>query len=264
MACDVNDGVLLFSLWQHLASAHLLNQSLMNRIETVLLSLAMVAELLPIQCGPVVQFFLPICLVQVPFGKEWTGIVILAISVLLGMYVARCAGLFFRYFQTSAVSVAIWIPSSASTPQVGFSVYVKTSSNSRGKIEISASSAKYNGGAMLRSSSGVFGTILRWLVGSGRSTLGSENRKELKRLPSIVATKLDCQLMFVYSPFCLRLSLFLSMFFVGAAVEGLLRQLQALLQNNMKQWLKETFGSGGRFSMIFGPGQVQVQSEKCI
>ena len=50
------------------------------------------------------------------------------------------------------------------------------------------------------------------VVGSGRSTLGSENRKELKRLPSIVATKLDCFLMFVYSPFCLRLSLFLSMF----------------------------------------------------
>ena len=38
-------------------------------------------------------------------------------------------------------------------------------------------------------------------VGSGRSTLGSENRKELKRLSSMVATKLDCQLMFVYSPF---------------------------------------------------------------
>ena len=49
-------------------------------------------------------------------------------------------------------------------------------------------------------------------VGSGRSTLGSENRKELKRLSSMVATKLDCQLMFVYSPFCLSLSLFLSMF----------------------------------------------------
>ena len=31
-------------------------------------------------------------------------------------------------------------------------------------------------------------------VGSGRSTLGSEKRKELKRLPSMVATKLDCQL----------------------------------------------------------------------
>ena len=34
--------------------------------------------------------------------------------------VARCAGLFFQYIQTSAVSVAVWIPSSASTPQVGF------------------------------------------------------------------------------------------------------------------------------------------------
>ena len=49
-------------------------------------------------------------------------------------------------------------------------------------------------------------------VGSGRSTPWSENRKELKRIPSMVATKLDCQLMFVYSPFCLSLSLFLSMF----------------------------------------------------
>ena len=33
---------------------------------------------------------------------------------------ARCAVLFFQYVQSSAVSVAVWIPSSASTPQVGF------------------------------------------------------------------------------------------------------------------------------------------------
>ena len=79
MACDVNDGVLLSSLWQHLACAHLLNQ-FMNRIETVLLSLAMVEELLPIQCGPSCGSMFPIC----------------------------------------PVTVAIRIPSSASTPQVGF------------------------------------------------------------------------------------------------------------------------------------------------
>ena len=48
MTCDVNDGVLLFSLWQHLVCGHLLNQ----RIE-----------------------------------QDWTGIVLLAmaISALLGM-----------------------------------------------------------------------------------------------------------------------------------------------------------------------------------
>ena len=32
---------------------------------------------------------------------------------------ARCAVLFFQYVKSSAVSVAVWIPSSASTPQVG-------------------------------------------------------------------------------------------------------------------------------------------------
>ena len=30
------------------------------------------------------------------------------------------AVLYFQYVQSSAVSVAVWIPSSASTPQVGF------------------------------------------------------------------------------------------------------------------------------------------------
>ena len=33
---------------------------------------------------------------------------------------ARCAVLYFVYVQSSTVSVAVWIPSSASTPQVGF------------------------------------------------------------------------------------------------------------------------------------------------
>ena len=33
---------------------------------------------------------------------------------------ARCAVLFFKYVKFSTVSVGIWIPSSASTPQVGF------------------------------------------------------------------------------------------------------------------------------------------------
>ena len=33
---------------------------------------------------------------------------------------ARCAVLFFQYFQTSTVTVGIRIPSSASMPQVGF------------------------------------------------------------------------------------------------------------------------------------------------
>ena len=43
-------------------------------------------------------------------------------------------------------------------------MYVKQSfTNSGGRIEISGSSAKIDGGAVLRSSSWVFGTILRWL-----------------------------------------------------------------------------------------------------
>ena len=75
--------------------------------------------------------------------------------------VARCAGLFFQYIQTSAVSVAVWIPSSASTPQVGFAS-MATSSTWKEKSRFSGSSAD-RGGAVLRSSSWVFGTILRWL-----------------------------------------------------------------------------------------------------
>ena len=82
MECDVNDGALLFSPWRHLACAYLLNQR-MNGIEQVLLS------------WQYLQNF-----------WEWIA--------------ARCAILIFKYFQTSTVTVAIWIPSSASTPQVGF------------------------------------------------------------------------------------------------------------------------------------------------
>ena len=48
-----------------------------------------------------------------------------------------------------------------------------------GKIGISGSSAKYNGGAVLRSPSWVF--LFEMAVGSGRSTPWSEDRKELKR-----------------------------------------------------------------------------------
>ena len=43
-------------------------------------------------------------------------------------------------------------------------IYVNDNfANSGGNIKISGSSAKRNGGAMLRSSSGVFATFLRWL-----------------------------------------------------------------------------------------------------
>ena len=57
----------------------------------------------------------------------------------------------------------------------------KSFANSGGEIQISGSSAEENGGAVRRSSSWVFGTILGWAVGPVRSTLGSENRKEWKR-----------------------------------------------------------------------------------
>ena len=48
-----------------------------------------------------------------------------------------------------------------------------------GNTEISGSSAHEDGGAVLRSHD------FEMAVGSGRSTLGSENRKEWKRFPSI-------------------------------------------------------------------------------
>ena len=74
---------------------------------------------------PVVQFVFPICLVLCSFGGS-----------LDTEFCLHAAG----------------------------GIYVEKSfANSGGKIEISGSSAKYHGGAVLRSSSGVFGTILRWL-----------------------------------------------------------------------------------------------------
>ena len=74
---------------------------------------------------PVVQFFLPICLVQYSFS-----------CILDTKFCLHAAG----------------------------GIFVNENfEHSGGKIEVSGSSAKKNGGAVLRSSSGVFGTFLRWL-----------------------------------------------------------------------------------------------------
>ena len=54
--------------------------------------------------------------------------------------------------------------------------------HSGGNLSISGSSAKH-GGAVLRSSSWGLWQDFEMAVGSGRSTLGSENRKELRRFP---------------------------------------------------------------------------------
>ena len=54
--------------------------------------------------------------------------------------------------------------------------------NSGGEIKISGSSAKNRGGAVLRSSSLGLWHNFEMAVGSGRSTLGSENRKEFEEI----------------------------------------------------------------------------------
>ena len=73
-------------------------------------------------------------------------------------------------------------------------IYVEKSfANSGGEIQISASSAKEYGGAVLRSSSLGLWQDFEMTVGSGRSTLGSEIEKQLKRhkLLCLFVTKLD-------------------------------------------------------------------------
>ena len=60
-----------------------------------------------------------------------------------------------------------------------------TSPNSGGEIKISGSSAKNRGGAVLRSSSLGLWHDFEMAVGSRRSTLGSENRKEFEEISLI-------------------------------------------------------------------------------
>ena len=75
---------------------------------------------------------------------------------------ARCAGLFFRYFQ-SKYSFS-WNLDTKFCLHAAGGIYVNNSFEQlEGKIEVSNSSADQDGGAMLRSSSRVFGRILRWL-----------------------------------------------------------------------------------------------------
>ena len=147
----------------------------------------------------------------------------------------RCAVLFFQYVQSSAVSVAIWIPRrrwdlcARKFHQFGRDPNLRV----------------VGGDWRCRAQEFFLGLwyVFEMAVESGRSTLGSEIRKELKRLPSMVEPKLDCQLMSVV------LSLpylstqeggceFISVseyVFIAALVEGFLRQLYTLLQNNMTQ-----------------------------
>ena len=101
---------------------------------------------------------------------------------------ACCAVLFSQYVPFSTVSEKIWIPSSVSTPQVGF-VSSKASPTlaERFKFQIRRRSVEVP-------CSGVpFGSLARFgmAVGSLGSTLGSENRKELKRFPSLAINVCD-------------------------------------------------------------------------
>ena len=78
MTCDVNDGVLLFWLWQHWVCAHLLNQR-MNRIEQdwtgiVLLAMAISALLGQFQLESGYQVLSPRCrwdLCQAKLHQRW-------------------------------------------------------------------------------------------------------------------------------------------------------------------------------------------------
>ena len=131
MTCDVNDGVLLVSLWHHLACTYLLYQRI-NRIEQVFLS------------------------------WQW-------LQNFAECNVARCAVLYFPRCLSITVSVAIWIPSSASAPQVGF-MSIATSSTWKER-------SRFQGHQRMRVEvpcSWVFlGSLARFemAVGNGRSTL---------------------------------------------------------------------------------------------
>ena len=102
----------------------------------------MLAELLGMKCGPLCSSIFPKCLVKRSFGGS-----------LDTKFCLHAAG---------GICVA------------------HDFTNSGGKIEISGSSSE-SGGAVLRSSSGVFGTI-EMAVGSRRSTLGSEIRKRIEEI----------------------------------------------------------------------------------
>jgi len=96
----------------------------MNRMKQVSLSWGMLAELLGMQCGPLCSSIFPIFSDQ--HSDSWNQDTKFCLHAAGGIYVNE-------NFEHLA-----------------------------GTIQISGSKAKY-GGAVLRSSSGVFGTILRWL-----------------------------------------------------------------------------------------------------
>ena len=97
------------------------------------------------KCGPLCSSIFPICLVLCSFGG----------SLDTKFCLHAAGGIFVRQNFT----------------------------NSEGNIKISKLSANQDGGAVLRSSSWGLWQDFEMAVGSGRSTLGSENRKELRRFP---------------------------------------------------------------------------------
>ena len=96
-------------------------------------------------------------------------------------------------------------------------IFVEQSfTNSGGNLSISGSSAKEYGGAVLRSSSLGLWHDFEMAVGSGRSTLGSENRKNLKRRDTMICHQ--CLRHSLIANWCKSrcLSLFLPPIWVGS------------------------------------------------
>ena len=126
---------------------------------------------------PVVQFFSSNMSSPGAFGKEWTGIVILAISALFRNVIWPVVQV---YFSDIFRPAQFHLQSGYSTKfclHAAGGIFVKQNfANSGGNIKISGSSAE-NGGAVLRSSSWVFGRILRWLWALGDQLYGLKIEK---------------------------------------------------------------------------------------
>ena len=129
--------------------------------------------------------------------QDWTSILIRAIAAeLLGMKCGPlCSSIFPICPSPSAVSVGIWIPSSASTPQVGFlwskaspiqEERLKFQLRRRREVEVPCS------GVPVVSLAGSWDGCGLWEINSR-----VWNGKELKRLLQMFETQLDCQLVHV-------------------------------------------------------------------
>ena len=99
---------------------------------------------------------------------------------------ARCAILFFQYCPVQVKCSFSWNLDTKFCLHAAGGIFVQDNfNNTGGNIKISTSLAKESaesGGAVLRICSLGLWHDFEMAVGSGRSTLGSENRKELKRL----------------------------------------------------------------------------------